>query len=150
MKIKIEDTEKSRTTIEKALAAVNRGATAHTYTDAYEIVSIAERAEKRLTALGLTKGARPGAVAYETSGSAVAKSYKYPRAATYVQVTRGASAWFVTDVHADLIWADGGGPLHAVATPEQDEQIVAIAMRNLRSRYQVQYKALVKADAQVA
>ncbi len=150
MKIKIDDTEKSCTAIEKALAAVNHCATAHAYTDAYEIISIAERAEKRLAALGLTKGARQGAQAYETSGSAVAKSYKYPRTATRVSVTRGASAWFVTDVHSELIWADGDGPLYVVVTPEQDEQIMATAMHNLRSRYQVQYQAPAKAEAQAA
>lgn len=150
MKIKIEDTEKSRIAIEKALAAVNHGATAHTYTDADEIISIADRAEKRLLGLGLTKGSRPGAKAHETSGSAVAKSYKYPRTATRVSVTRGASAWFVTDVRSESIWADGGGPLHVSITPEQDAKVVAIAMHNLRSRYQVQYQALVKAEAQAA
>lgn len=80
----------------------------------------------------------------------MAKSYKYPRTATCVSITRGASAWYVADVRSESVWADGGSPFHVVVTPEQDKQIVAIAMHNLRSRYQVQYHASVKAEAQVA
>ena len=106
MKIKI--CEKNREKIEKALEAVNKKKISHTYTTYEEIAEISERAERKVYNLLGKKNIMKGAIFESTSGGSVPKCYKYSREATFIEMTRGSSAWFLICVSPARIFDKGG------------------------------------------
>ena len=126
MKIKLSDAAK----VNAALAAVNGASSTHCYTGSWELVALAESAEKRLTALGIAKKYRSGAVVRATSGGSVPNAYKYSRNATDARLIRSSGGWFLVHVAADTIY-EKGGSYSLRLTGAQDR----IAVANLRATY---------------
>jgi hypothetical protein len=131
MKIKI--TEKNSEAITSALAAVNGKATAHTFTHAMSVLNAARDSERKLDDLGVPKGQRSGATARASSGGKLANAYKYTRVVSHITITRGSSAWFVTDIKAVDTWDKTAGGTYVTVTAEQD----AIAIAKFRASYSV-------------
>ena len=132
MKIKITDT--NREAITAALAAANGKATAHTFTSAAEIIAAANDAEAQIAALGIPKNERAGATARASSGGKLPNAYKYTRVTTRITITRGASAWFLTEITTADTWDKKGGGTYLKVTAEQD----ATAIEKFRASYSVQ------------
>jgi len=134
MKLKISDNPTDLAKIEEALQRVNGQATSHTYNSASDILAIAKEAEERLDQLGLPKKDRAGAVAKKASGGKMPKSYKFRRAATMVEMTRGSRDWYLTYVLRTKIFPDNRcGHLSMMLTQEQDK----IAVESFRENYHV-------------
>lgn len=130
MKLKI--CYSNREAVEDALRSVNGRSTAHTYTQAEELIAVVEAAENALAALGITQKTRSGAVVNAVSGGRVPNAYKYARTGTAITLERGAAAWFLTSVQlVDLNQKGGKCPL--TLTPAQDAEAIAA----LRKRYTV-------------
>ena len=98
MKIKIN--EKNEDKITAALIAANGGCRSHTYSDWTEIRSVAVAAEAKLAGVGLTAKSRAGATALACSGRSVPNAYKYARTVTRVQMIRGGTDWYLTEIVA--------------------------------------------------
>lgn len=127
MKIKV--TKENAVKINHALIGVNGRSIQHTYHDAIQIISVADRAEKALTKLGLNLGTRSGAIFVSVSGDSVPNSYKGTRNATRVELVRGSAAWFLTHVSAETLFNDAGKEkLHL--TEKQDAEIIAKVRAN--------------------
>jgi|SRR5699024_4121633 len=124
MKINITNTDK----INATLAEVNGKSESHTFTDAYEIRSVAERAEKKLAIL--LKKSWKGARVQAESGEALPNAYKYSRRTTMITLERCASGWFMTDCKASENYNDEGRH-NLILTPEQDEE----AVKRFRQQY---------------
>ena len=117
VKITKENAEK----ITQALADVNGKARAHTYTDFQEIESLVKMGETRLESLGVAKKDRAGAFILATSGGAVSNSYNnkgFFRVATFVQIERKSSDWFIVKIAKREI-AQKGGSVSVCLTKEQ-------------------------------
>lgn len=112
--------------IEAALAEINGGATAHTYTKYRHIEVIVDDLEKRLVDLVGKKHA-PGARITTTSGCAMPNAYKYERRVTVVWLERRPAGWYILDIAPDKAWKEGGRD-NLILTKEQDE----IAVNNFR------------------
>lgn len=127
MKIKV--CEENRDKIATALKAVNGEAKAHTYFTYDSIERISERAESKLLDLVNKRDAK-GAVYVSRSGRRLPNSYTHSRLVTQVELTRGASGWFLTNLACTKAWNDEGKEyLHL--TPYQDEQ----AIKRFREQY---------------
>ena len=109
------------------LRLANGSAKEHTYNET-SIGMVAARAEAQLTALGLTKKQRAGAVVHCASGGDVPNAYKYSRALTRATLTRTSGGWWLTAASCYNGWA-GFEALYL--TPEQD----AAAIAHLRKGY---------------
>jgi len=131
MKIKINDT--NREAITAALAAANGKATAHTFTHSSSVSAAARDAERKLDDLGIPKGQRAGATARARSNGSVPNAYKYTRVVSRITITRGSSAWFLTDVKAVETWDKTAGGTYVTVTAAQD----AIAIAKFRASYSV-------------
>jgi 3-hydroxy-3-methylglutaryl CoA synthase len=116
----IKITQENAEKLEAALAEVNGRATQHCYTTAEELLVLASKAEKYVGKLLLKKDFS-GAVWHETSGEAVANSYKSMRKATCVCIERRSSDWFLTDVKSTTIGTNGGGSGYVSLTEAQDK-----------------------------
>ena len=128
MKIRVTDAMK----IQATLDACNGRAKDHTYRDAREIVELATLADDQRTALGLSLREARGMRVVYCSGDAVAKSYRYSRRATEVELTLFSTGWFLTACNPATIWKTGGGDLYrTLLTPEAD----AAAVAKFRARY---------------
>jgi len=131
MKIKIN--ESNIAAIQAAIEKANGKATAHTFTRASEIIDCAAAAEAQITALGIPKNERAGATARASSGSRLPNAYKYPRITTRITITRGASAWFLTELTTADTWDKSAGGTYVTVTAAQD----AIAIAKFRASYSV-------------
>jgi len=129
MNIKIDI--KNLPKIQAILNKVNGNATSHTFTGASEILRCAENAEKQLENLQLPKISRSGAISKATSGSSVARSYKYQRTISYAKMIRKSSAWFLVELSKFESWTTGAGTTSIDLTLEQDRK----AIFQFRSRY---------------
>lgn len=121
--------------IEAALAQVNGKASEHTYTNAADIVRLAQRAENAVARLVGAKKHAPGAQMRALSGEAVSNSYNskgYTRAATWVNIERKSSAWYLTRCERGDV-GQGGGYERLMLTPAQD----ALAVAKFRKSYGV-------------
>ena len=132
MKIKIND--QNRAAISTALAAANGKATAHTFTNPTDIIAAAADAEAQLAQLGIQKNERSGAKARASSGSKLPNAYKYRRITTRITITRGSSAWFLTEITTAETWDKSAGGTYLEVTSAQD----AIAIAKFRSSYSMQ------------
>jgi hypothetical protein len=124
----IKITESNKAAIEAALKEVNGTASAHTYTDFFEIENLAEAAEKQLEAVHVVKAKRAGAKWTETSGGAVAKAYSKKggtRIATRVTIERRSAGWYLVEAKKTEIWERGGGAGSLALTREQADAAVA-------------------------
>jgi hypothetical protein len=61
-------------------------------------------------------------------------AYKYSRVTTRITITRGASAWFLTEITTADTWDKKGGGTYLKVTAEQD----ATAIEKFRASYSVQ------------
>ena len=113
-----------------ALLAVNGKATAHTLTDAEDLLRIASNTEGCLVRLVGAKKRAPGATMTYISGDAMPAAYKYSRAATHLELERRSSDWFLINASATAIYNDGG-KAQLTLTPAQD----AAAIATLRKEY---------------
>jgi hypothetical protein len=132
MKIKI--TLDKGEAINAALARTNGKATAHTFTHSSSVSAAARIAEADLDDLGIPKGQRAGATARARSGGKLPNAYgNHTRVVTHITITRGSSAWFLTDIKAVETWDKSAGGTYVTVTPEQD----AIAIAKFRASYSV-------------
>jgi hypothetical protein len=131
MKIKI--TEKNREAIDAALAKANGKAQAHTFTSASSVSASARIAEADLSDLGIPKSQRAGATARASSGSRLPNAYKYRRVISHITITRGSSAWFLSEISTVETWDKSAGGTYLTVTAAQD----AIAIAKFRSSYSV-------------
>lgn len=111
-----------------ALAEVNGGAKAHTYTQ-HALMAVADRAEAQLAALGIPKNERPGAMVHCISGGSVPHAYKYSRALTRATLTRTSGGWWVTALSC-INGRDGFEALYL--TGLQDATAVTLFRRKYR------------------
>lgn len=107
--------------IEAALASANGKASAHTYVAA-DIIRLAQRAEAAVVRLTGAKKHAIGARMYALSGEAVSKGYT--RAATWVNIERKSTAWYLTRC-ARINAGQWGGSKRLMLTPEQDTTAIA-------------------------
>jgi hypothetical protein len=114
MKLRIHPDNAAK--IEAALAFENRRSTAHTYTSYHEIEALANRAERQLEDKLLKKD-QAGVRYLANSGTRVPSSYRFPRQATSVELTRGPRAWFLTKVSSYSLWEQAGAA-HFLVTPK--------------------------------
>lgn len=120
MKIKIENTEQ----INAELTAINGRASAHTIDDAATISAAAITAEKYLEKIRLPKAMRKGARCIIHGGGSVARSYKYPRKTTRVQLDRAATGWIVTGITPmDLHPSESGGAQIMLTSAQKQEAV---------------------------
>ena len=123
------------TKIQAALDAANGGATAHTYTDADDILAMAAWAEGRLEKLGIAKSRRAGASVMACSGERVPNAYARlgrERAATAVHLVRRSEDWYLVSARRAVVWQDGGYR-HLHLTRDQDAEAVAVFRSNYRT-----------------
>jgi hypothetical protein len=69
-----------------------------------------------------------------SSGSSLPNAYKYTRIVSHITITRGSSAWFLTEISTCETWDKSAGGTYLTVTPEQD----AIACAKFRASYSVQ------------
>ena len=101
--------------IQAALGVANGKARAHTYTDARDVIAVAQEAERKLDDLGVPKKHRPGTVARADSGSSLPKSYKGRVIYTTLTLRRAADGWTLIKVRRGECWSDQAGEyLHLV------------------------------------
>lgn len=117
--------------INALLDEVNGKATAHTYTDASEIIALAEVAEKKVVKLVGSQKDAVGAKAVAESGGPVANSYRNSRIGTQVVIERRPTGWFIVDARSVNLYSDGGHKMKLAFTAEQDAKAVAV----LRMQY---------------
>jgi len=133
IKINIENSS----AIEAALLNANGRATAHTYTSASEIISLAELADNKLYTLIKNKSMMKGAIFYDRSGDSLPNSYNNSRICTNVEIECAKSGdWRLVSVSAVKANTDCGKSLLKI-TPEQD----ALAILLLRKRYAIKEAA---------
>lgn len=101
--------EKNAEAIEAALKAVNGRADKHAITTFSEIAALAERAEKHLDECGISRTNRVGTLRRRTSGGSVAKSYRYKRFATFVELRREKDGWRLIDAEQVELWPNEDG-----------------------------------------
>ena len=123
--------------IEAALVDANGKATAHTYTSASEIISLAELADSRLYALIKNKSMMKGAIFYDRSGDGLPNSYNNSRICTNIEIecAKGGD-WRLNSVSAIKAYNDCGKSLLKI-TAQQD----AIAISLLRKTYAIKEAA---------
>lgn len=122
---KIKISVQNAAAIEAALAGVNGRAAAHTFVAAEQVIRCAERAEAMLAALGLPAGARSGATSASVSGDALSRAYKYTRTITSITLTRGGTAWFLTDAAATVTWSREGSTTDVCLTESQAAHVTS-------------------------
>lgn len=116
-----------------ALAEVNGKANAHTYTTAWEINALTERAEAELEALSIPKKHRAGARYAAQSGSRLANAYKHGAITTGVTLTRNTEGWRLENVSQIKLYPGQSPRPILVLTAAQD----AIAVAHFRRSYAV-------------
>tara|TARA_R110000751_G_scaffold305537_1_gene422114 strand:+ start:171 stop:566 length:396 start_codon:yes stop_codon:yes gene_type:complete len=131
--MKIRITSKNSRKIQAALAQVNGRARGHTFTTFEEIAELATQAEMRRTRLRLSRDHAKGIRLLCTSGDEVARSYKWARRATCVELTLCTTGWCLTDIASDDVYAEGGG-FHTILTPAAE----AIALDAFRTTFSVE------------
>ena len=117
--------EKNRAKIVEMLDDVNGTAVQHTYTSYCEIERIAEWNEKKLEDLHIPKKSRAGAKAHSVSGGIVPNAYRYSRKATYVELHRRPTGWFLGVVLDARIWRDGGPDKLILGQSQMDASVEA-------------------------
>jgi hypothetical protein len=124
MKIKIDTANNEA--LNAALDKVNGKATSFTITCGGELMSIANRAEKKLEILpkAMRKGVK---VSFRPSGPS-ANSYKYAAKSTHVTIERGSTGWFLTDVTEAHVNPKQPERFNVQITPAQAEEIKARAI----------------------
>jgi len=116
--------------IEAALSAVNGKASAHTFTDAVQILNLAEEAEKQLDALGLPKADRPGATFHAVSGSILPNAYAFRARATCVGLLRRGPGWYLATASEATIFPGARGRTRWLElTQAQDAKAVEVLRR---------------------
>jgi len=116
----IKVTRNNATAIEAALREVNGKATAHTFSDYFEIEATATEAERRLSELGIAKSRHVGARLACTSGGAYAKKGAL-RVVTRIAIERRQSGWYLTKVSREW-FQQGGGPGQLYVTAAQRDE----------------------------
>lgn len=114
------------------LTQANGRAEAHAYTTFTEIADLAEQAEREVLALVGGKAHAVGARYTATSGSRVAKAYKYRRNGTCVTLLRRPAGWFIVDAASVALYQQAGTS-RVTLTPAQD----GIAVARLRATYSI-------------
>ncbi len=117
--------EKNWAKIVKMLDAVNGAAVQHTYTSYCEIERIAEWNEKKLEDLHIPKKIRAGAKVHSVSGGNVPNAYRYSRKATYVELHRRPTGWFLGEVLSTRIWRDAGPDKLILGQSQMDASVEA-------------------------
>jgi len=111
----------------EACAVINNiqwKAKTHTFSDS-DIAGMESVAEKSLIELGLPLSLRQGAIVQIRSGAAVPKAHKYPRIVSFVTLTRGKSAWFLTEAWVQNSRDTKAGGASPSITPKQYEYVLA-------------------------
>ena len=116
--------------IRAALQTVNGRATAHTLTTFREIEDLAKDAERALQQLQLAPRDRVGAVYTHVSGAPVAKGYTYKRPATRVTLHRRTGSWYIANIEAAEVWAQGGGRPRLTLTSQQHAHAVELRRKH--------------------
>lgn len=132
MKINISRTEANVAAVEAALAAVNGKAEAFTITSWWAVSEVAKEAEERLRVAGIPKEARKGAKVFHTPAGPTATAYRYPVASTEIEITRGASGWYLTFVRRVTIYPCRTAETHTLISPEQRAIIIDHALDPFR------------------
>lgn len=123
--------------IEAALVNANGKATAHTYSRASEVVSLAELADSQLYALIKNRKMMKGAIFCDRSGDGLPTSYNNSRICTNVVIECAKSGdWRLVSVSSVKAYNDCGKSLLKI-TPAQD----ALAISLLRKRYAIKEAA---------
>ena len=91
-------------------------------------------AEKSLIELGLPLSLRQGAIVQIRSGTAVPKAYKYPRIVSFVTLTRGKTAWFLTEAWLQNMRDVKAGGASTSITLKQYEYVLA----QFRTKFSIQ------------
>ena len=105
----------------------------HTFSDS-DIAGMESAAEKSLIELGLPLSLRQGAIVQIRSGTAVPKAYKYPRIVSFVTLTRGKTAWFLTEAWLQNMRDVKAGGASTSITLKQYEYVLA----QFRTKFSIQ------------
>lgn len=116
-------------TIQPALDAANGKATAHTVTDAMDVVHLARRAEAQLADAGLPKAFRKGAILHYRPAGPAANAYKYKAQTTRLTIERRGTAWYLTSVERDELYPKQAELFSICIAPDQAETIRKAAIR---------------------
>jgi hypothetical protein len=127
MKINLSNTAEINT----ALKTINGGSIAHCFTNASELINIANSADKKLIQLLDSKLESIGAIINATSGDSVSASYKYNRTATNIKLLKGKTAWFLINVNNFILYKSGGKTILTL-TAKQDIRAIAVLRNNYR------------------
>lgn len=127
MAIKITDKNEDKISAEIAAAAGRKKAFVH---DAYDIASIAERAENRLEEFGLPRAHRAGATAVSVLAGP-ARSYRYTAEGTEIHMTRRATGWFLDRVEICSIFPGSSERLSVRIDEKQRAAAQTALMRDL-------------------
>ena len=119
--IKIEQT--AAEILEAALKEVNGRAYNWAFTDADELLYLAQAAEKEMDAINLRKDLRKGAVYVAYSGAPVASAYKYSRNGTRAVLLRRSRDWYLVDVCQVSLSTNSGGSTKLTLTEEAVEYL---------------------------
>lgn len=117
--------------INAALKSINGKSIAHCFTDAQELIDIANNADRTLSQLLNSKIESIGAIINATSGNDVPASYKYIRTATNIKLIKGKTAWFLISVNYASLYRSGGKTILTL-TPKQDIRAISILRNNYR------------------
>ena len=127
MKINIKDDIK----INAALRAVNGRSASFCYTDAYQIRTLAARADALLTERGVYKKHASGSKLEARMAGPSANRYKYEANATAVTLIRTSGAWFMTDVGMETVYPRDREWFTLTVQPDASADIIARAMTNI-------------------
>ena len=106
--VMVKVAEKNWAKIVQMLDDVNGTAVQHTYRTYEQIERIVKHNEKKLEELHIPKKSRVGASEHSVSGGNVPNAYRYSRKATYVELHRRPTGWFLGEVLGARIWRDAG------------------------------------------
>ena len=102
MKKPIAITFENRDAIEASLEAVNGRAQSFTVNNFYDVKSVADDAEKKISAL--PKADRVGARCVYVPAGASSKAYKYAAKSTRIEMERKRTGWVLIDVKEASIY----------------------------------------------
>lgn len=128
MRIKISQSHAAA--IEKAISAV-AGKKTRCIHQAEDVISAAERAERKLEDLGLQKSCRAGATA-QANLAGPGKSYGYSLDGTRIALERLTSGWYLTDVTLQRIYPGGPERMEILIEASQLEAAFEAKLRKLR------------------
>lgn len=112
---------------------IQRKANVHTFS-LREIAELGSVAEKSLINLGLPASLRQGASVQIRSGYHVPRAYKYARIISFVTLTRGKSAWFLTEAWVQNSRDVKAGGASTSITLKQYEYVLA----QFRTKFSIQ------------